>query len=316
MTDTEHFVFLLMPEFSHLAFANAVEPLRIANLVSGLRLYDWSFASADGQTAAASNGSLTVVHHAQNGLPACDRLFVLSGVNVRSHVTPALRAALRRARVRGVPLGALCSGAYALAMMGLLDGMRVAIHWDWHDGFIEEFPDVALERSVFVADAPIISASGGSATADLMLHLIARTHGEALSVTVADQMVYTTVRSATAEQRTSLQARAGARSPRLAQAIAIMRASVECPMPTPEIGAKVGVSARQLERLFGKHLGTTPKKYMLGLRLERARALLVQTEMSVVEIALACGFENAGHFARVYRSAYGVSPARQRARLD
>jgi transcriptional regulator GlxA family with amidase domain len=316
MDRTQHFAFLLIEEFSHLAFANAVEPLRIANLVSGRPLYRWSFLSENGETATASNGAATLVHGGLQALPDCDRLFVLSGVNVRHHVTPALLAALRRARAHGIALGALCSGAYALARAGFLDGQSAAIHWEFHDGFMEDFPDVDLVRSVFVADGPIVSASGGSATADLMLHLIAERHGEALSITVADQMVYTAVRDGSGAQRVSLQARSGARSPRMAKALEIMRASVETPLPTSEIAARVGISTRQLERLFGKYLNTSPKKYMLELRLERARSLLVQTEMSVAEIALACGFESPTHFSRVYRAAHGIAPGRQRRHLS
>lgn len=316
MHKPQHFVFLLVDEFSHLAFANAVEPLRIANLVSGEDLYRWTFVSENGQTATASNMATMLVEHGLEDIPACDRLFVLSGVNVRDHITKPLLATLRRERARGTPLGALCSGAYVLAEAGFLDGQSAAIHWAFHDSFMERFPDVALVRSVFVDDAPIVTASGGSATADLMLHLIAARHGDELSITVADQMVYTGVRAGTAEQRVSLQARSGVRSPKLAKAIAIMRGTIEKPLRAREVAGQVGLSTRQLERLFGKYLNTSPKKYMLELRLQRARFLLLQTEMSVVEVALACGFENPGHFARVYRTAYGVAPTRQRTRLS
>lgn len=316
MPNPQHFVFLLIDEFSHLAFANAVEPLRIANLVSGEDLYRWTFVSENGQTATSSNGATLLVAGGLAEIPACDRLFVLSGVNVRAHITGPLLAALRRERARGTPLGALCSGAYVLAEAGFLDGQSAAIHWEFHDSFMERFPYVALVRSVFVDDAPIVTASGGSATADLMLHLIAARHGEDLSIVVADQMVYTGVRESSAEQRVSLQARSGVRSPKLVRAIAIMRGAIEAPLPATAVAGQVGLSTRQLERLFGKYLNTSPKKYMLELRLQRARFLLLQTEMSVVEVALACGFENPGHFARVYRTAYGVTPTRQRTRLS
>ncbi len=312
MSDPEHFVFLLLEDFSHLAFANAVEPLRIANLVSERELYRWSFAAAEGSTVRSSNGTVMQVEHDLSNLPDCDRVFVLSGVNVKKHTTRTLVAGLRRLKRHGVPLGALCSGAFALAQAGLLDGQPAAIHWDFHDSFTEEFPDVSLLPNVFVADAPIVSASGGTATADLILHLITQTHGEDLSIAVADQMVYTAVRDDTAQQRVSIQSRAGGRSPRLSQAIKIMRGAVEERMPVAEVARQAGVSTRQLERLFGKHLNTSPKRYMMNLRLERARHLLVQTEMSVVEVAIACGFENPGHFSRIYRASYGVSPMQQR----
>lgn len=316
MTPLIHFAFVLVPQFSHLAFANAVEPLRIANLISGEELYRWSFVSQTGEPAEASNGSLTVVHHGFADVPACDRLFVLSGVGVAAQCTPALLAMLRRLRARGVALGALCSGAWVLAQAGFLDGRQAAIHWEFHDSFMEAFPDVALVRSVFVADGPIQSASGGSATADLMLHLIGQTHGEDLAISVADQMVYNAVRESSAEQRVSLQARQGIRNPRLAKAIAIMRDTLEQPMAAARIADEIGLSSRQLERLFGKFLNTTPKKYYMELRLDRARLLLLQTEMSVSEVAYGCGFESPGHFARVFKAAYGVSPVMQRSRLS
>lgn len=279
-------------------------------------MYRWSFLSETGAPAEASNGSLTVVHHGFDDIPACDRMFVLSGVGVKSHCSRALLATLRRLRARGVALGALCSGAWVLAEAGFLDGSKAALHWEFHDSFMEAFPDVALMHSVFVADEPIVTASGGSATADLMLHLIGAAHGADLAVAVSDQMVYNAVREASAEQRVSLQSRQGMRNPRLAKAIALMHATLEEPMSAASIAAQIGLSSRQLERLFGKFLNTTPKKYYMELRLERARLLLLQTEMSVGEVAYGCGFESPGHFARVYKTAYGVSPVMQRARLS
>ncbi len=154
MDRPRHFTFLLIEEFSHLAFSCAVEPpLRIANLVSGEDLYSWSFASENGETAICSNGSVTLVHHGFDGLPKSDQLFALSGIHMRSHVTKPLLATLRREKARGTSVGALCSGAWLLAEAGFLDGMQAAIHWEYHDAFTERFPpDVNLVRSVFVAD--------------------------------------------------------------------------------------------------------------------------------------------------------------------
>jgi transcriptional regulator GlxA family with amidase domain len=311
----EHFAFLLVEEFTHIAFSCAIEPLRIANLLSGKELYKWSFISEDGTTAVSSNGSVTLVHHGVDAIPDCDRLFVLSGINVQKHVTPSLLAVLRRERARGKRIGALCSGAYVLAKAGFLDGVQTAIHWEFHDRFMEEFPQVNLVRNVFVADEKFITASGGTATADLMLHLIERDHGYNLSVEVSDQMVYNAVRDATAEQRVSLQSRHGMRNKHLARAIQMMTETIETPVSPSMIAEEVGISARQLERLFGKYLNCSPKKYYVELRLERARRLLLQTEQSITEIAMACGFESPGHFSRVYRAAFGVTPSVQQGRM-
>ncbi len=316
MSRTQHFCFLLVEDFSHIAFSCAVEPLRIANLVSGQELYRWSFASEQGGQAVCSNGSVTLVHSDFNDLPKCDQLFVLSGIHMRDHVTRPLLAALRRAKVHGTPIGALCSGAWVLAEAGFLDGMQAAIHWEYHDAFMEAFPEVNLVRSVFVADEKHVTASGGTATADLMLHLIEREHGHDLSVAVADQMVYNAVRNATAEQRVSLQSRNGMRNAHLTKAIQIMSERIANPVSPSVIAEQIGISTRQLERLFGKYLNASPKKYFMELRLEKARNLLIQTESSVTDVAFACGFESAGHFSRVYRATYGVTPMLQRSRLD
>ncbi|MCT4608954.1 MAG: GlxA family transcriptional regulator [Pelagimonas sp.] len=313
---TQHFCFILVEEFSHLAFSCALEPLRIANLVSGQKLYSWSLMSESGERATCSNGLEVFTGNGFDSLPKCDRLFVLSGINMRSHITRPLLATLRRERVKGTPIGALCSGAWVLAEAGFLDGIKAAIHWEYHDGFMEHFPEVNLVRSVFVADEKFLTASGGTATADLMLHLIEENHGADLAIAVADQMVYNTVRDATAEQRVSLQSRNGIRNKHLATAVEIMRNSLEDPCSPSEIAQTIGISTRQLERLFGKHLNASPKKYLMEMRLDRARQLLLQTESSVTEVAFACGFENPGHFSRVYRATFGVTPHAQRSKMS
>lgn len=315
MTGTQHFVFILVDEFSHIAFSCAVEPLRIANLVSGRDLYRWSYVSENGETATCSNGSVTLVHHGYGDIPKCDRLFTLSGIHVQDKIAPDLLSVLRRERARGTRLGALCSGAYVLARAGFLAGVQTAIHWEFHDGFMEEFPEVNLVRNVFVADEKIITASGGTATADLMLHLIEREHGRDLAVAVADQMVYNAVREATAGQRVSLQSRHGMRNPHLAKAIQMMNDTLDCPVSPADIADEIGISTRQLERLFGKYLNCSPKKYYVEMRLERARNLLIQTDKPITEISLACGFESPGHFARVYRSAFGITPSLQQGKI-
>lgn len=316
MSQTQHYAFILVEEFSHLAFSCAVEPLRIANLLAEEELYQWSFLSEHAEHAICSNGSVTLVHGGLGSVPKCDQLFVLSGINMRNHVSRPLLATLRRERARGTNIGALCSGAWLLAEAGFLDGMQAAIHWEYHDAFMEAFPEINLVRSVFVADEKHMTASGGTATADLMLHLIERDHGHDLSVAVADQMVYNAVRNATADQRVSLQSRNGMRNAHLAKAIHIMTDNIQSPLSPSVIASDIGISTRQLERLFGKFLNTSPKKYFMELRLDRARNLLLQTESSVTEVAFACGFESAGHFSRVYRAAFGVTPMQQRSRLD
>lgn len=315
MTTPAHFVFFLLRDFSHLAFSCALEPLRIANLVSGRTLYRWTLASEDGQTATCSNGSVTLVQAGMEPTRQADRLFLISGIGVQSYSSPQVISWLRRERAAGTHLGAICSGAYVLAKAGFLDGVETAVHWAYHDLFHEEFPDVRLVRNVFVAREKVITASGGTAAADLMLHLIGRDHGRDLAIEVADQMVYNAVREGTAEQRVSLQSRHGMRNAHLVRAISMMEASIEDPLPPRRIAEAIGISTRQLERLFGRYLNSTPKHYFMEMRLHRARNLLLQTEQSVTEIAMACGFTSTSHFAKVFRAQFGKSPLYHRATL-
>ncbi|MEL7116901.1 MAG: AraC family transcriptional regulator, partial [Pseudomonadota bacterium] len=161
--EPEHFVFALVEDFTHMALTCAVDPLRIANMISGQTLYRWSYASEDGATARASDQSVLHVHHAFSDVPPCDRLFALSGIHMQHKDTTRLINAVRRVdRTRSTRIGALCSGAWVLADAGLLDGQAAAIHWEYHDSFMEAFPEVALVRNVFVADGPYITASGGT----------------------------------------------------------------------------------------------------------------------------------------------------------
>lgn len=316
MTITSHFVFFLLRDFSHLAFSCALEPLRIANLVSGKPLYRWSLASEDGTSATCSNGSVTLVNAGLEPTKHADRLFLISGIDVQSHTSPQVLTYLRRERAAGTPLGAICSGAYVLAKAGFLDGMETAVHWAYHDLFVEEFPDVWLVRNVFVSKRKIITASGGTAAADLMLHLIGKQHGTDLATEVADQMVYNAVREDTAAQRVSLQSRHGMRNVHLMRAIAMMEGNIEDPLSPSIIAERLGISTRQLERLFARYLNSTPKYYFMEMRLNRAQNLLVQTEQSITEIAMASGFRSSSHFSKVFRAHFGKSPLSHRTTLN
>ncbi len=302
----------LVEEFTHLVLSCVLEPLRIANLLSGTGLYRWRLASKDGEQATCSNGTTTLVEAGMDPVPKNDLFLLVSGINVDNHITRELLSYVRRERARGTRIGALCSAPLILARAGLLDGQRASIHWEFHDRFEEEFPRVQLSRSVFVADARYPTASGGTATADLMLHLIGETHGYDLSVAVADQMVYNAVRSGTAAQRVSIQARNGMRNAHVAEAIRLMGQTTDAPISPKEIARQIGITTRQLERLFKRYMRRSPKRYGTELRLEKARNLLLQTEISVTEIACACGFDSSSHFSRVYRAHFGVAPTTQR----
>lgn len=313
MDRTSQVLFVFVGEFTHLAFSNALEPLRIANRMSGERLYSWSFMSEDGAPVTASNEVRMMVDHSFADVVKYDYLFLVPGNDLRDHIDKPLLALLRRARYQGATIATFCSGAFAFAEAGLLEDQEAALHWEFHAPFKEEFPQVHLSNAVFIKNGPVMTAAGGQAAADLVLSLIQDTHGRALAETVSDQMLYNTVRQGGAPQRVSFQARYGIRSEKLSQAIQIMERDLDQIITMSDVAEESGVSNRQLERLFKRYLDVTPKKYLMSLRLAKGRQLLQETEMSVTEVTLACGFENPSHFSRLYRQTFGVTPREQRA---
>jgi AraC family transcriptional regulator, glycine betaine-responsive activator len=306
------FVFVLLDNFTMLCFACAVEALRIANRMAGKPLYAWALAGEGGRDVRCSNGAEFRVDMDLLDLLRDDTLLVCGGIDVQAATTRPLLNWLRKEARRGVTIGGLCTAAHSLAKAGLLDGKRATIHWENQDSFAEEFEDVTLTKSVFVIDGNRITTAGGTASIDLMLKLIADDHGEQLANAVADQLIYSSIRTDQDTQRLSIPTRIGVRHPKLGRVIQIMEQSIEDPISPATLARDVGLSTRQLERLFRRYLDRSPKRYYMELRLQKARNLLMQTDMSVISVALACGFASPSHFSKCYRAHYGTTPYRER----
>ncbi len=306
------FVFLLLDRFTMLSFAGAVEPLRIANRVTGKPIYEWRLLGEGGASATCSNGASFQLDMALEELDRDDTLFVCGGIDVQRATTKPIIAWLRREARRGLAIGGLCTGSWTLAKAGLLDGKKATIHWENQDGFLEEFEDVKLTKSVFVVDGNRLSTAGGTSSIDLMLKLIATDHGDDVANTVADQLIYSSIRTDQDTQRLSIPTRIGVRHPKLSQVIQMMEGNIEDPISPADLADEVGMSTRQLERLFSRYLNRSPKRYYMELRLQKARNLLMQTDMSVINVALACGFASPSHFSKCYRAHYNTTPYRER----
>ncbi|MDA0223119.1 MAG: GlxA family transcriptional regulator [Rhodobacterales bacterium] len=309
---TRHFVFLLLKNFSMASFASAIEPLRIANRVGGSQIYRWSLASENGQTALASNGVEMKVSMGLDLVNRDDTVMVCGGIHIKDATTKPVLNWLRREARKGAGIGGLCTAAYTVAKAGLLDGKKCTIHWENHDSFEEEFTEVQLTKSIYVVDGNRYSSAGGMSSLDLMLNVIASDHGQELANTVADQLIYTSIRTDRDEQRLSIPTRIGVRHPKLSTVIQMMEANIEEPVSPSILARDVGMSTRQLERLFRRYLNRSPKRYYMELRLQKARNLLMQTDMSVINVALACGFASPSHFSKCYRSHYDTTPYRER----
>ena len=304
--------FLTLPSYSLIAVANAVEPLRMANRVLGQDVYEWSIASLDGRPVLASSGLDLAPTVALDKLGKVEILFVCGGVNVREAVSAPLLAALKRLAERRVGLGALCTGGYALARAGLLDNYRATIHWENLPALREEFPRVQLNDQVFSIDRDRYTASGGTAPLDLMLNLIQLKHGLRVSQLVSEQFVLERVRSAEDRQYVPLRAQVGGSHRNMIKVAELMEENIEKPLSLERIAHATGLSRRQIERLFRRHLDCVPKRYYLEMRLRRARELLLQTAMPIVDVTTSCGFKSPPHFSRCYRARYGHPPSAER----
>ncbi|MEM9796444.1 MAG: GlxA family transcriptional regulator [Pseudomonadota bacterium] len=307
-----HFVFVLLDQFTLLCLASALDALRIANRMAGADLYSWELAGEGGEYATCSGGTSFVLDRDLEELARDDTLLVVGGIDVARSTTKKVVAWLRREARRGLTVGGLCTASWTMAMAGLLDGKRATIHWENHDSFTEAFPDIELTKSVFTVDGKRITTAGGTASVDLILHLIAQDHGEDLAALVADQLIYSSIRTDQDTQRLSIPTRIGVRHPRLSQVIREMETNIEEPISPSILAAQVGMSTRQLERLFRRYLNRSPKRYYMELRLSKARNLLMQTDMTIINVALACGFTSPSHFSKCYRAHYGTTPYRER----
>ncbi len=308
------FGFLLIPKFAMMAFTSAVEPLRAANLLSGRRLYHWRVVTRDGAPVASSNGIRMVPDGSIETGGRIANVVVCGGQDAQVFGDKAVFAWLRRMARAGARVGALSDGSYILARAGLLGGYRCTIHWSCLPGFTETFPDIEITSELYQIDRNRFTASGGTAALDMMLHMIEVDHGRDLAVAVAEQFLHERIRSDYDRQRMPLRLRLGLSHPKILEVVGLMEENLEEPLPCVELASRSGISSRQMERLFRKYLGRTPRRYYLELRLERAQRLLTQSTLPVMEVALACGFVSPSHFAKCYREQYNQVPKSTRLR--
>ncbi|MFD1511099.1 GlxA family transcriptional regulator [Lacimonas salitolerans] len=309
---TRRFVFVLLDRFTLLSFASALECLRIANRMIGQPAYEWVLIGEGGETARCSAGTEFRLDADLIELTRDDTVLICGGMDVQSATTKRLLSWIRREARKGLKLGGLCTASYTLARAGVLDGKRATIHWENQDSFAEEFEDVTLTKSVFVIDGNRMTTAGGTSSIDLMLKIVADDHGEEIANLVADQQIYSSIRTDQDTQRLSVPTRIGVRHPKLSQVIQKMEQNIEEPISPSSLAKDVGMSTRQLERLFRRYLNRSPKRYYMELRLSKARNLLMQTDMSVINVALACGFASPSHFSKCYRAHYNTTPYRER----
>lgn len=306
------FVFLLTPGYSAMTFSMAMETIRVANLMAGRAVFHSVVCAEGGVPVRDSLGAEFPIDHGLEEVTRDDTVLICTGAEPRKACTSVVLQWLRKSARQGAALAGLTTGAWVMAEAGLLEGLPATIHWEHRTGFAEEFPDVILDEYTYVVDNRRYSTAGGTSVIDLMLHLISEVASPELANLVADQLLYTNIRVLQHSARVQVAERIGMRHPKLSEILALMETNLEEPIRPSDLAKTVNISTRQLERLFRRYLSSTPKKYYMDMRLQRAQHLLLQTRLSVTEVAVACGFNSGSHFSRLFRQRYGMSPHKLR----
>jgi transcriptional regulator GlxA family with amidase domain len=307
--------FLLIDGFSLMSYASVVEPFRAANTIAETILYRWTHVSIDGSPVRASNGASIIADCAVGQPLDCDTMFVLAAGNPAAFNHAGTFSWLRQLALANVRLAGVSGGPFLLARAGLLDGYRATIHWDHHPAFLDSFPTLAIEPSLYVIDRRRLTCAGGTAGLDLAIELVERDHGHGLAAQISEWFIRTAPRRADGSQRLSLRERYGVGNDRILKVLAHMETNVEDPVDVKALAALAGISSRQLERLFAVHMQCTIASLYLQIRLEQASQLLRQTAMKVTAVGIACGFQSSSHFSRAFKARYGRTPGQERRQL-
>lgn len=304
--------FLLVPEFSMVALLSAIEPMRVANRIAKREIFRWQLLAPDAAQVYASNG-LTLQPCTPLSLadmPA--NIFVCASFHPERYLDPVVIAWLQKVARQGALLGAVDTGCYLLQAAGLIKHQRITLHWEAIPAFCEQFPGLEVTSELFEIDHDLVTCAGGTAALDLMLHVIQAEFGQELAVHVCEQFIKSGIRQKSDAQRIDLAARLGVYHPRLLLVVACMEQHLEEPLSQEDLAEQAKVSVRQLERLFRQYLQQSPAAYYLEMRLNRARALLLESRLTVADVALACGFVAVAHFSRAYRRQFGYAPSAER----
>ena len=312
------YAFLQVPNYSMVTFSSAVASLRGANYISKQDLYEWQIVTLDGAPVTASAGFAMspTIHINDLNLNGLEALIVCGGTYVDRAYNKGTLAFLRKVANAKINIGSTCTGSYLLATAGLLDGYKATIHWENLASMREEFPNVLMSSNLFAIDRDRFTCSGGNSSLDMMLQFVSNHHGPELAAAVSEMFIMERIRDHHDTQRIPLRLHLGNSQPKLIEAVALMEANLEETISLDDLAQYVGVSRRQLERLFQKHLKCVPSRYYLELRLNRARQLLLQTNLSIIDVSLACGFVSAPHFSKCYRDFFGIPPREERRRFS
>ena len=302
---SQQFEFLLFSGFSNMVLANALEPLRDVKLRANGAELSWQISTLDGAPVTSSSGIQITPDGVFDPTRKGRRLVIVSGYRMREQTGPGLSSALRVASRNAAQVIAVDTGAWLLASAGLLDGQSATIHWQELDAFEESFPKVEVSQARFVRSGRYVTCGGASTTLDMTLDQIQSLFGSAAAFDASTMFVYDPERQTDIQRGADKLRETG--SPKLLQAINVMTENIETPLTTFELADKVSMSERTLNRTFQRELGMTPGRYYKLFRLQRARHLALETQQTVEQIALRCGFSSASSLGRSFAAEFGAT---------
>ncbi|MES0811278.1 helix-turn-helix domain-containing protein [Roseibium sp. SCPC15] len=306
---TQSICVLLFERFSNHCLANAIEPFRAANTIAHQDLYSWKHISLNGGTISSSSGLPVETLSWAEAMPSGDYLFVMPSYGFSEYATPRTNEILRAARTRFSTLVGMDTGAWLLATAGLLDGRRATIHWDEYTRFSETFPNVDADENRFIIEPGLATCGGASTAFELTLELIKNHHSPMFALEIAALFMH----GDKLEMHDPFQRLSSDRLVR--RATALMRRTIEQPLPIPEISKRLGVDQRSLEDNFQHEMRLTPSSVYKSIRLREARRLVELTTLSIAEISERCGYQNTSAMTRAYRLEFGQPPKAHRQSL-
>jgi transcriptional regulator GlxA family with amidase domain len=304
---------LAFPETTVILLASVIEPLRAANRIAGRPLYGWRLLSLDGKSVETTAGISMPVDGAFHAGNEQNPLFLVSSYNWRRSNSTALKMALSRASRHRSMIAGVESGTWLMAEASLLDSHRVTVHWEDQEDFSTRYPQIDVVKERFVIDRRRMTSGGALPTLDMMLEIIRRRQGYSMALEVSRAFLYE--RGGGGDVTAPAPSSLGVLDKRLFQAVRLMEETVDQPLSIEQMAARTRTSARHLQTLFQKSFGVRPHEHYMALRLNTARRRVMESDLSLADIAAATGFNSASAFSRAYRGQFQESPSDTRRRL-
>jgi len=303
---------LVLPGSSMMSVACTIDPLRAANRLAHGTIFDWAVQTVDGGSALLSCGLPLSIESKFDPAKSGNILIVVAGFDSKLHAGKNAVPKIAKAAPRYDCVGGVEAGPWLLARAGLLNGIRATTHWEDLEDFANSHPKIDVIPDRYVIDDKYFTTGGASPTFDLMLHLIRSRLGVAFAMEVASSFIYDEAHSSTDAQMLVSLGHLNTLEPRVANAIRIMESLIDEPVSIHTVATEMEMSVRMLENLFQDALKVSPGKYYRDLRLQVARRLIVDTKLSILEIAIRAGFNSLSAFSRSYKNRFGVSPSQSR----